>query len=250
MSNPYFRFKQFTIYHDRCAMKVTTDACLFGAWVAQCISNSEQQTGNAEAAGSQGNLLDIGAGTGLLSLLVAQKTAAIIEAIEINAQAAKQAQENIAASLWSDRITVIHQNVLLWHAAKQYDCIFSNPPFYQNELRSAKAENNIAHHDEGLQLPDLLRVIQNRLTENGAFFLLLPAKREQELSTFLQNAGLFLQQKVVVQQTLKHPPFRVMIQGRRKEVEQVKNVFIAIKDEADNYTPAFVSLLKEYYLYL
>lgn len=222
-------------------MKVTTDACLFGAWVATEVH---------KLTSSQVHLLDIGTGTGLLSLMMAQKTEGQIEAVEIDAAAAEQASENVAASPWSKRIQVLQQDVLQWQTARQYDCIFSNPPFYQNEIKSAKDQKNIAHHDEGLTLAELLPFIKNHLTEEGRFFLLLPAKREKEAEALLKSNGLFLQQKVSVQQTLKHQPFRLMIQGRRKKVAAVTEQAIHIKNEADAYTPEFISLLQDYYLYL
>jgi tRNA1Val (adenine37-N6)-methyltransferase len=116
MANPFFRFKQFTTYHDRCAMKVTTDACLFGAWVASTISK--------EQGIHQPNFLDVGSGTGLLSLMVAQKSKAFIDAIEIDKQAASQAAENIAASAWSNRINVIPQDLLHWTPANSSTLFF------------------------------------------------------------------------------------------------------------------------------
>lgn len=246
MPNSFFQFKQFTVYHDRCAMKVTTDGCLFGAWVAGKVSSWQQ------AVGSQRRpfFLDIGAGTGLLSLMVAQKNNAAIDAIEIHPAAARQAQENAAASPWKEKISVINGDVLQWKTDQQYECIFSNPPFYENELRSGKSTKNMAHHDAGLKLNDLLAFIKMHMKQDGCFFLLLPAKREKEAETLLQSHGLYTQQKVLVQQTLKHQPFRMMIQGRRQKVERVSEERMSIRDEKDQYTPEFISLLKDYYLYL
>lgn len=246
MPNSYFQFKQFTVHHDRCAMKVTTDGCLFGAWVAKEVGSEQQAVGSQQPA----NFLDVGAGTGLLSLMVAQKNNAAIEAIEIDPAAALQAQENAAASPWKETISIINQDVLQWKTARQYDCIFSNPPFYENELKSGKGRKNIAHHDEGLKLNDLLAFIKLHMKKDGCFFLLLPAKREKEAEAVLQSHGLYLQRKVLVQQTLKHQPFRMMLQGRRQKVERVMEERMAIRDEKDQYTPEFSSLLKAYYLYL
>jgi tRNA1Val (adenine37-N6)-methyltransferase len=241
MPNSFFQFKQFTVQHDRCAMKVTTDGCLFGAWVAKEVHRF---------TGLQVHLLDIGAGTGLLSLMVAQKNSAAIDAVEIDPAAALQAQENVSASPWKETIFIIRQDVLQWKTTRQYDCIFSNPPFYENELRSGNGIKNIAHHDEGLKLSGLFQFIKRHLKSEGRFFLLLPAKRETEAEALLQSHGLHLQRKVLVQQTLKHQPFRMMIQGRRQKVERVTEERVSIRDEKDTYTPEFVSLLKDYYLYL
>lgn len=222
-------------------MKVTTDGCLFGAWVAKEVQ---------PFTGLQVHLLDIGAGTGLLSLMVAQKNNLAIEAIEIDPAAARQAAENVAASPWKETISITNQDVLHWRTTRQYDCIFSNPPFYENELKSGKGTKNIAHHDEGLKLAGLFQFIKTHLKSEGCFFLLLPAKREKEAAALLQSHGLCLQRKVLVQQTLKHQPFRMMIQGRRQKVERVTEERISIKNENDTYTPEFIALLKDYYLYL
>jgi tRNA1Val (adenine37-N6)-methyltransferase len=250
MANSYFRFKQFTIHHDRCAMKVTTDACLFGAWAAEAVANKSMATGNEQGGDKSVHLLDIGAGTGLLSLVTAQKINAWIDAVEIDAAAAEQAKENISASPWKGRITVLHQDLLQWQTEKRYDIILSNPPFYKNDLKAQRAEKNLAHHDAGLPLPALLTFIKMHLKKDGLFFLLLPAKREKETDLLLRQAGLFLQQKVRVQQTPNHPPFRVMIRGGCHKGDGVEEPVVIIRNEAGEYMPAFVSLLKEYYLYL
>ncbi|HEX6333160.1 MAG TPA: methyltransferase, partial [Flavisolibacter sp.] len=120
MANPYFQFKQFTIYHDRTAMKVTTDACLFGAWAAQEISQMPNIA----------TMLDVGTGTGLLSMMVAQQKALETDAIEIDPDAAAQASENIKASPWATRIHVIQQDVNDLQPGRAYDVVISNPPFY------------------------------------------------------------------------------------------------------------------------
>ena len=128
MSNSYFQFKQFIIHQDRCAMKVTTDACLFGAWVAEEDKSEKIITKN---------VLDIGTGTGLLSLMYAQKNSlANIDAIEIDEDAYIQAKENVAASPFAERINIIHDDIKRFTFSKKYDCIISNPPFYEKEIRS------------------------------------------------------------------------------------------------------------------
>lgn len=241
MPNPYFRFKKFTVYHNRCAMKVTTDACLFGAWVASALQGLPN---------TPDRLLDVGTGTGLLSLMVAQKTRGFIDAVEIDPAAAEQAQENCSASPWKDRISVVPGDVLNRNTGTKYDVILSNPPFYENELRSSHRGKNMAHHDEGLKLGDLFRFIKKQLADDGIFFLLLPAKRDSELEERFSANQLFLQQKIYVQQTPKHQPFRMMIQGSLQKATAVSETIISIKNEQDSYTPEFIDLLHDYYLYL
>ncbi|MBB1286555.1 methyltransferase [Flavisolibacter sp. BT320] len=243
MANPYFRFKQFTVYHDRCAMKVTTDACLFGAWTAETINNEQLATGDKR-------FLDVGTGTGLLSLMVAQKNNGKIDAVEIDAGAAVQAAENIKSSPWQDAIQVIQQDVLQWQQKTKYDVILSNPPFYENEIRSETEEKNVAHHGEGLRLEELLLFIKRNIKEDGTFFLLLPAKRKSEMERLMRKQELYAEKLVMVQQTQRHQPFRIMLQGRCQKVNEICESLISIKNSEDAYTPEFISLLKSYYLYL
>lgn len=244
MANTYFRFKEFTIHQDRCAMKVTTDACLFGAWCAETLSLDYNTSDNPKT------LLDAGAGSGLLSLMVANKTKVLVDAVEVDAAAAGQAKENAAASPWRERITVVHANVLQWHPAHQYDCIVSNPPFYENDLKSPKARKNLAHHDEGLPLAGLFLFVKKQLKKNGSFFLLLPAKRADEALRLLQENGFHLYKKTLVKQTPDHPPFRVMMQAGKTEKPERPETVITIKSGGQEYSPEFVSLLKPYYLRL
>jgi tRNA1Val (adenine37-N6)-methyltransferase len=239
MANSYFRFKQFMVNQGLSAMKVTTDGCLFGAWVAR-----ELEAGNAG-----GNLLDIGTGTGLLSLMIAQKTGLAIEAVEIDPEAVEEATENTQSSPWKDKIRVVNSDVRSFSPTHQYNYIVSNPPFYENELKSGKPGKNIAHHSNELPLSELLQFINAHLADEGLFFLLLPYKREKDVEALLKQNNLFIQTKVLVHQTTNHAPFRIMIKGSKPGSEAQKELHLFIKEGAD-YTPAFVQLLKDYYLYL
>lgn len=243
MANSYFQFKQFTVQQDKCAMKVTTDGCLFGAWIAEKIKN-EQLIIN--------NCLDIGTGTGLLSLMVAQENEVAIDAIEINKDAFEQASQNIAASPWSDRIKVIHADARVVNSQPLYDIIISNPPFYEKELKGEDAKKNIAHHNEGLILPELLGIIKKTLNPDGTFYLLLPYKRNEEVKKMLTENDLAIQQLVFVRQSVNHDYFRIMLEGKLKSNKQIETIIdeISIKDDAGQYTNGFISLLKDYYLHL
>lgn len=221
-------------------MKVTTDACLFGAWCAQKLSTTET---NGQ------HILDAGAGSGLLSLMVAQKTNLRIDAVEIDAAAAGQAQDNVRASPWKENIRVIAADLLHWKPAKKYDAVIANPPFYQNEWKSSQRAKNVAHHDEGLTLRSLLQLLDACMTETGNAYLLLPAKRETEILHLLGLFGFRLRHLVRVKQTLTHAPFRLMLQIDRSG-GQTATEELAVKDENDRYTAAFSALLKNYYLYL
>lgn len=237
MANTYFSFKSFTIHQDRCAMKVTTDACLFGAWCAEEIKKQPAE-----------NLLDIGTGTGLLSLMIAQKNAVAIDAVEIDAEATEQARENIEASPFKG-ITVHKQNVLDFELPK-YDCIVSNPPFYENELSSPSATKNVAHHSSELNWKNLFELIAKHLNPKGRFFLLLPYKRKQEIEGLLMVNHLYLERVAIVRNSEGHSPFRLMIAGANYPCSLEEEEEEVVIKEGNHYTDAFKALLKDYYLHL
>lgn len=242
MANTYFQFKQFTVQQDRCAMKVTTDGCLFGS-LSPTLSEGEGVL----------RVLDIGTGTGLLVLMFAQKNQnAFIDAIEIDKDAAEQAKENITASPWADRIKVIHADARSYSFPQQYDVIISNPPFYENELKADDKKKNVAHHSDDLSLAELLTVIKNNLSPSGIFFLLLPYKRNEEIKNLILENDLALSNMVFVKQSVLHGYFRIMLQGKLKADGAAATIIdeIAIKNDKGEYTEKFMSLLSGFYLHL
>ncbi|ANH81753.1 methyltransferase [Niabella ginsenosidivorans] len=236
MPNSYFQFKQFVVHQEGCSMKVTTDACLFGAWTAR------QLTGKYE------RILDIGTGTGLLSLMMAQSNTAPIDAIEIQKTDFTRALANVKASPWSQQIKVLYGDVLEYGFDTRYDVIVSNPPFYEADLKGTSAGRNIAHHDEGLSLHDLAGALKKQLQFGGLFFLLFPAKREAELADELGQCGLFINRICFVQQTAAHSPFRIMVKGSFTKVPAVKQRILIRSGK--EYSPEFTALLKPYYLHM
>lgn len=223
-------------------MKVCTDSCLFGAWTADII-----QQKNIEPL----KILDIGTGTGLLSLMLAQKASstAIFDAIELDENACKQAQENFIQSPWSNQLQVIHGKLQDYSAAQPYDFIVCNPPFYAENLHSPDVSRNAAMHDTGLSLKELMQSINALLSSSGFTSILIPSFRTVELAQLASENNLFVQHKTNVKQTPKHTAFRTMILFGRNEVT-VNQEELIIHDEGKVYNPAFVHLLKDYYLYL
>ena len=237
MANNYFQFKQFNIQQDKCAMKVCTDACLFGALVA----NENLQIASC---------LDIGTGTGLLSVMLAQKNNSVkIDAVELDTAAATQAAENIAASPWAANIQVYNKDILTFALHKKYDGIFSNPPFFEDDLRSVNETKNNAKHDTSLSFVQLLQVVDNLLSPNGFFAVLLPYHRVEYFIEEAKRSGLHLHKQILVKQTIKHTCFRGILFFSRtaSETEQTE---IIIKDSNQHYTPEFSAALKDYYLFL
>jgi tRNA1Val (adenine37-N6)-methyltransferase len=229
-------------------MKVTTDACMFAAWVAEEVKSQIPMTTGTKVK----NMLDLGTGTGLLSLILAQKNPeARILAIEIDEDAKTQAKENVDASPWKDRIDVIRGNVNHYSFPEKFDVIISNPPFYEKEIRSETDNKNVAHHSEHLTLEELLSVIKNNLNRNGSFFLLLPYKRNEEIKKLFKDHELTISKILFIRQSVKHDYFRIFLKGdlRIKETETEFDE-MSIWDEEQQYTEEFVGLLKDYYLYL
>jgi tRNA1Val (adenine37-N6)-methyltransferase len=240
-SNQYFRFKQFTIYQDQCSMKVCTDACVFGAHVAACIERGAMVIND---------ILDIGTGTGLLSLLLAQKNEANIDAIEIDNTAAMQAQQNFKNSPWRDRLEVFNTDVLQYQTGKKYGCIIANPPFFEDDLHSPDERKNKAKHDLTLSLHQLIKVIDEHLSMDGFFTILLPYHRADKFITVAGKNQLYLVKKLALQHTQKHPMFRAVLYFTRTNPIDIVEENLAIKDSDGNYTMAFKTVLKDYYLHL
>ncbi len=223
-------------------MKVCTDACLFGAWMADIV---------ASEANHPKQILDIGTGTGLLSLMMAQALpVAEIDAVEIDPAAAVQATENVANSPWHDRIHVLNKNIIDHTAAQSYDLIISNPPFYENDLKSADERKNAAKHDDRLSLALLIKKIQDLLAPQGRAALLLPYHRMQSCEFLLAKHGFYIHHKMLVNQTANRKlPFRAMcIFG--KSNEPLKPAEMIIRKDQEHYDEQFIRLLKPFYLKL
>jgi len=235
--NHYFRFKQFTVYQDRCAMKVCTDACLFGAWVHDHIQHTPVT-----------HALDIGCGTGLLSLMLAQQTDMLIDAVEIDKDAYEQARENIKASPWNNRLQVHHGDIRSVALDTKFDLIISNPPFFENNLKSPDAKRNLALHSEQLALHELISIAGALLGTGGTLALLLPFHRGQACIETARLHGLFPYRVAMVRQTEQHDFFRVMLCFSSVEADPASEVITIQQSGA--YSAEFVSLLKPYYLYV
>lgn len=237
MSRTGFRFKQFTVHHDQCAMKVCTDSCILGAWFAEKIA-------------PQAQVLDIGAGSGLLTLMLAQKAEAQFHAIENDSHAFGQMKENIERSQWKDRIRTFIGDATTYAFPGSYDFIICNPPFYENDLRSDNENKNLARHAAGLTLTDLTTVIDRNLTASGSFGILLPYQRSPHYEQLALSSGFHLYEKLLVRQTPRHNFFRSILHFTRRPIKQKPLETLIIKKEDGSYSDAFTDLLKAYYLYL
>lgn len=233
MSNSYFRFKQFNIEQERCAMKVTTDACIQGAWTPLLPQVKR--------------VLDIGTGTGLLSLMLAQRNPdVIIDAVELDSDASAQAKENVLASAWHDRVSVVQGDVCNYPFSHKYDLIISNPPFFNNSLLSDKANKNMARHTESLSYVDLLQAIEMNLSDNGYASVLLPFAEYRVWSKLIQETGWFEFDRLLVKHTPDAAAKRVVCLFGKQAIS-AKEETLVIKDDGV-YTQQFTTLLSPYYL--
>jgi tRNA1Val (adenine37-N6)-methyltransferase len=240
MPNQYFQFKQFTVHQDKSAMKVCTDACIQGAFTAAYLHARGQKVQR---------VLDIGTGTGLLSLMLAQEVPATITGIELDTAAAEQARENFVASPWAERLQVTQSDIRDLPANALYDFIISNPPFYEGSLKSSDSLRNSAMHATNLSYQELLQAIAAHLQADGQCSILLPYIAFQSFRQLAAAEGFFPQQILEVKQSVRHDHFRAVgIFGREAVPPSISS--LSIYDEANVYTTAFRALLQPYYLYL
>jgi tRNA1Val (adenine37-N6)-methyltransferase len=243
MANPYFHFKQFTVHQAQTAMKVCTDACVLGTWAA-----NDKSIQNAES------ILDIGTGTGLLSLMIAQKTNAHITAVEIEPNAFKEASSNIAQSPWPDQIQVIQNSIQAFTSDTNtsFSCVISNPPFFEGDLKSPQNEKNLASHSVALPWEILVQNVSALLKEEGIYFVLIPTLRSYTMQKLCASNGLQLMEEVLVYNDAKHIPFRALQKFIKSDtpIGQPMRNKLVIKKEDNLYSDAFIDLLKDYYLHL
>ena len=254
MANTYFQFKQFIVHQEQTAMKVCTDACLFGAWVANDILSS-----NEDVKQSINSIIDIGTGTGLLSLMLAQATSnqinpAKITSIEIEPNAASEAKSNFKESPWNDRIELINDSVQNFTKSRveKFDCVITNPPFYEGDLHSPDAQKNLAAHSTALPWDTLVKEVKQLLNDDGYYYVLIPALRAYTMQKLATQNELQLMEEVVVYNAAQQKPFRVFQKYKHTSINitEIKRSNFIIKNEHNEYTQVFINLLAPYYLHL
>lgn len=237
MGNPFFRFKRFTVYHDKCAMKVGTDGVLLGAW--------------AHVEGAR-EVLDAGAGTGLIGLMVAQRNlSARITAVELNATAAEQARENVIQSPFADRMTVIGDDFR--HYARtvpgKFDHVVCNPPYFTASLPSPDEHRTLARHAVTLAPDELLESAGGCLKEKGRLSLILPEEALDHWKETAREKNLFIKKITWVHPRAGTPPKRVLLEFTKQEANPPNIGQLTIETERHRYTEEFIALLKDFYLY-
>ncbi|SDL81673.1 tRNA1Val (adenine37-N6)-methyltransferase [Catalinimonas alkaloidigena] len=233
--NTFFQFKQFRVEQERCALKVCTDACTLGAWAP---------VDNVATA------LDIGTGTGLLALMLAQRAPqARIDAVELEADAAAQARDNVRHSPWAERIQVHAESIQAFAArtSTRYDLIVSNPPFYQNSLRSPGTARRAALHGDTLPLATLAQLATDLLQPAGRLAVLLPPGEAVSVATLLREHGWFPVKRLYLHEREEAPCLR-HLQLFCRDRRGVQEETLYVRTAAQHYTDAYRRLLRDFYL--
>jgi tRNA1Val (adenine37-N6)-methyltransferase len=234
MPNQYFRFKQFAIRQERSAMKVGTDGVLLGAWV---------NTGEAK------RILDVGTGTGLIALMMAQRCNAIIDAVEIDEPSANQAKDNVETSRWSDRVS-IYQEAFQDFASKstqKYDLIVSNPPYFIKSLKPPEVARTVARHTDQLPYSDLLLGISKLLAKGGRFAGIFPYVEGNVFVAEASVYGLYCSKRVSVLGKTQGTVKRILLEFSQEKIPLVQEK-LAIRDIESEYSTEYINLTKDFYL--
>lgn len=234
---PDFNFKQFSIRHDKCAMKVSTDGILLGAW--------------AKPEQSQA-ILDIGTGTGLLALMMAQQMCANaqVTAVEIDGDAFEQAQQNVSNSPWHNRIKVFHQDVLNWAntAQNKFDHIICNPPYFSDNLLGIDGKRNIARHNNHLSFESLLKAAESIAEQKADFCLILPLSERERFIQACQVCKWNEAEQVEVWNHQGGKPIRFLTRLSMNKTTELRNNQIYTRDKRGSYTDTYKSICRDFYL--
>jgi len=231
-----FKFKQFYINQDRCAMKVGTDAVLLGAWT------SVEQDPHS--------ILDIGAGTGILALMLAQRSNAKgIDAIEIEEEAYEQCVDNFEQSPWNDRLFCYHASLLEFtkEMEETYDLIVSNPPFYPESYKTENVRRDLARFHDALPFEHLLEGVSKLLSKNGMFSVIIPFRDEQNFRNLASQVHLFPNKILHVRGNPTSKIKRSLIAFSFHKSD-LKTEELIIETSRHQYTEAYINLTKDFYL--
>lgn len=231
-------FKKFVVHDDACGMKVGTDALLLGSWAGSCMESAEEPISD---------VLDIGTGSGILALMLAQRfPSATVHAVELEPDAAIQASENAARSPFRDRVTVYHRAFQGWEGS--VDLAVCNPPFFHGHPKSQDRKRNLARHDDTLPLSVLFNSMQSCLRENGEFALVFPEERASDMVAAAQASGFHLWAKVTLQATEAHEVIRSLWSWRRFPVDEPQHEAWTIEgpEGAGAWSDSVAALLKAF----
>lgn len=240
MSSPNFRFKHFTVWHNHCAMKVGTDGVLLGAWCPLPATNRATPY----------RILDIGTGSGLIALMLAQRLMGVghIDAIDIDADAVAQAQDNFALSPWGNMMYAHHSTLQDWQA-EGYELIVSNPPYFQASLKNPNQQRATARHTDSLSYEELIAHSARLLNNTGVLALILPIEAESEIQTLAEHNQLYPTHITHIHSKPNKPAKRLLIAlSRQKQSEEPLTRTFYIESESTPRSQEYQDLTRDFYL--
>lgn len=232
-----FQFKQFSIEQDRCAMKVGTDGVLLGAWIP--IENNPF------------SILDIGTGTGIIALMLAQRSSAEqIDALEIDEDAYEQATDNFENSPWNDRLFCFHAGLdeFVEEPEDEYDLIVSNPPFYSEDYKSENEQRDLARFQDAMPFEELIEAADLLLSEKGIFSVIIPFKEEENFLNLAKEYELYPLKITRIKGTPVSEIKRSLLAFTRNEIIDFPADELIIETARHIYTPEYTALTKDFYL--
>ena len=235
MSNDYFQFRQFIVHQQRCAMKVGTDGTLLGAWAA--------------APSVKCRILDIGTGTGLIALMMAQRfPESEVIGIDIDPEAVAQARENVRLSPFSERITIEQQDLMKFDDTEGFDIIVSNPPYFVDSLECPDDQRTMARHTVSLTYDGLIRQAFRLLKDDGSLSLVIPAESRSLIESAASLSGFFLSRVCMVKTTPRKQPKRQLIEFRKHSVKELIIEEGIIEDSPNVRSAWYQQLTKDFYI--
>lgn len=231
---PFF-FKKFGMFHHRSTMRIGTDAVLFAQWVP--IFESDY-------------VLDVGTGSGIIPMILSQKNANSVDAVELDADSYEEAKLNFSISVWSDKLNVFNKDVRIFadEVNKKYDLIVSNPPYYASDVKPIKEKKVMARHVSTLSFRDLLFSAKKMMKEDSRFALVLPFYESRLFIKEAEQLGFYLQKEMHIIPIEGKDANRVNMQFVLNEVNKLETEYFTIRNKDYSYTEEYKTFLKDYYL--
>jgi tRNA1Val (adenine37-N6)-methyltransferase len=237
MPNSWFQFRQFTVQQENSAMKVGTDGVLLGAW--------------ASVPYPVGSVLDIGTGTGLIALMIAQRTRDVkIDALEIDDISAMQAEENFRNSPWKERLQCIPSSFQEYvsRCRDRYDLIICNPPYFSDSKKAPAYERNLARHDDTLSLQDIFKGSVSLIKERGILSMILPVQKEEQALDLISDCSLYCNRITRIKPIPAKPCNRVLIESSCLPGKPEEQLLTIETGKRHVYSDEFKKLIQEFYL--